>query len=90
MELNQGTQLIVKTFQVSEFAKEIQQLRKHGPLGSIQFYSISNDPNDPAALTPGHFLVGEPLTAQVDPSVNQSSTSVTSRWKVVSQIRHEF
>uniref|UniRef100_A0A1I8MWJ8 DUF5641 domain-containing protein n=1 Tax=Musca domestica TaxID=7370 RepID=A0A1I8MWJ8_MUSDO len=42
------------------------------------------------ALTPGHFLVEEPLTVQVDPSANQSTTSLTSRWKVVSQIRHEF
>ncbi|XP_058987609.1 uncharacterized protein LOC131806839 [Musca domestica] len=59
-------------------------------LNSRPLTPISDDPNDLAALTPGHFLVGEPLTAQVDPSANQWSTSLTSRWKVVSQIRHEF
>uniref|UniRef100_A0A1I8N0I0 Integrase catalytic domain-containing protein n=1 Tax=Musca domestica TaxID=7370 RepID=A0A1I8N0I0_MUSDO len=59
-------------------------------LNSRPLTPISDDPNYLAALTPGHFLVGEPLTAQVDPSANQSPTSLTSRWKVVSQIRHEF
>lgn len=55
-------------------------------LNSRPVTPISNDP----ALTPGHLLAGEPLAAQVDPSANQSSTSLTSRWKIVSLFRHEL
>lgn len=59
-------------------------------LNSRPLTPTSSDPNDLAALTPGHFLIGEPLTAQVDSRAVQSNNSLATRWKLVSQLKHEF
>ncbi|XP_075157775.1 uncharacterized protein LOC142231042 [Haematobia irritans] len=59
-------------------------------LNSRPLTPISSNPNDLTALTPGHFLIGEPLTAQIDARTNQPPTPLSKRWKLVSEIRHSF
>ncbi|XP_037952603.1 uncharacterized protein LOC119683069 [Teleopsis dalmanni] len=49
----------------------------------------SSDPNDLIALTPGHFLIGEPLTAMPENS-SVSSRSLPSCWKASAQIQQNF
>ncbi|XP_037931693.1 uncharacterized protein LOC119666487 [Teleopsis dalmanni] len=49
----------------------------------------SSDLNDLIALTPGHFLIGEPLTAMQETS-SVSSGSLPSRWKASAQIQQTF
>ncbi|XP_075163019.1 uncharacterized protein LOC142235641 [Haematobia irritans] len=59
-------------------------------LNSRSIAPLPNNPNDAAALTPGHFLIGEPLTAQVDITAQAISSTLAKRWELVSRIRHQF
>ena len=59
-------------------------------LNSRPLTPLSTNPNDLSALTPGHFLIGEPLTAQVDTSATHPITFLSKRWEHVSQLKHEF
>ena len=55
---------------------------------AILITPMSNDPNDLQALTPGHFLIGEPVTAINDTTlVNQS---LQKTWSKLKAIRYEF
>ena len=51
---------------------------------------MSADPNDLSALTPGHFLIGEPLTSTVDVNTEYTSRGLITRWELVSKIKHDF
>lgn len=55
-------------------------------LNSRPLYPLSADPNDLAALTPGHFLIGEPLISISDPSLLEVNTNRLSRWQNAQQI----
>ncbi|XP_076655135.1 uncharacterized protein LOC143360306 [Halictus rubicundus] len=59
-------------------------------LNSRPILPLSDDPEDPAALTPGHFLVGEPLLAIPEPSLEELSVSRLSRWQLVQQMQQHF
>ncbi|XP_075150685.1 uncharacterized protein LOC142224785 [Haematobia irritans] len=59
-------------------------------LNSRPIAPLPNDPNDAAALTPGHFLIGEPLTAQVDVTARATTSTLAKRWELVSRIKHQF
>ncbi|XP_075150831.1 uncharacterized protein LOC142224938 [Haematobia irritans] len=59
-------------------------------LNSRPIAPLPNNPNDAAALTPGHFLIGEPLTAQVDVTAQATSSTLAKRWELVSRIKHQF
>lgn len=59
-------------------------------LNSRPITPLSSDPNDLTALTPGHFLIGEPLTALVDPQSVPQSISLIRRWDLVNHIKKEF
>ncbi|XP_018367879.1 PREDICTED: uncharacterized protein LOC108764239 [Trachymyrmex cornetzi] len=59
-------------------------------LNSRPITPLSSDPNDLSYLTPGHFLVGDSLTAVPQQDVMYSPTSRLSRWQRVSQIFQHF
>lgn len=59
-------------------------------LNSRPLTPISQDPMDTTALTPGHFLIGEPLTSQTDPRSINSNPSLLTRWNLVSHLKQEF
>lgn len=61
-----------------------------GILNSRPLTPMSNDPADLTALTPGHFLIGEALTAQVDKRSENTKCNLLSHWKLVGQLKAEF
>lgn len=42
------------------------------------------------ALTPGHLLIGQPLTAQPEPNVLQLADDRLSRWKLITKMLQQF
>jgi hypothetical protein len=50
----------------------------------------STDPNDLRALTPGHFLVGRPLTTIPDPDITNIPCNRLARWQLIQQLVQHF
>ncbi|KAH0815109.1 hypothetical protein GEV33_007682 [Tenebrio molitor] len=59
-------------------------------LNSRPLCPLSNDPNDLSYLTPGHFLVGEPLNAPAEFDLTDVNIPRLSRWQHVERIRQHF
>ena len=59
-------------------------------LNSRPITAISSDPSDFNALTPGHFLIGEPLTTIVEPNLQKLKTGQLSRWQIVTARQQHF
>ena len=58
-------------------------------LNSRPLSAMSENPSEPVALTPGHFLVGNPLLAPAEPAINQTPISLVNRWhKMKSMTQH--
>ena len=54
-------------------------------LNSRPVTPLSDDPEDLSALTPGHFLIGEPLTTIPEPSLSEIPVSRLDRWQLIQQ-----
>ncbi|XP_029166200.1 uncharacterized protein LOC114937005 [Nylanderia fulva] len=52
-------------------------------LNSRPIATLSDDPSDLLALTPGHFLIGRPMTAVPEESVLAINKNRLSRWQLV-------
>jgi len=59
-------------------------------LNSRPLTPLSPDPGDLESLTPGHFLIGQPLLCVPEPNVSDNSSSLTSRWKLLHQCHQAF
>lgn len=59
-------------------------------LNSRPLQAMSDDPEDFAALTPGHFLVGSALNAVPEPSLTDEKLTRLSRWQLLQQQRDHF
>ncbi|GFT69740.1 integrase catalytic domain-containing protein [Trichonephila clavipes] len=59
-------------------------------LNSRPLTSISNDPNDPSALTSGHFIIGRPLTSIPELNYIDSNNSYLTRWQQIQKLVQQF
>jgi hypothetical protein len=59
-------------------------------LNSRPITPISTDPDDLSALTPGHFLIGAPLTSVPEPDLLEIKTNRLSRWEFLQQMTQAF
>ncbi|XP_058446192.1 uncharacterized protein LOC131427220 [Malaya genurostris] len=59
-------------------------------LNSRPLCSLSSNPESLEALTPGHFLVGQPLNMLPEPEVTHLKVNYLDRWKMVQRYTEEF
>jgi len=59
-------------------------------LNSRPLCAMSCDPADVTALTPGHFLIGQPLTAVQEPDITHLKINRLSRWQLTQQMKQHF
>ena len=59
-------------------------------LNSRPLTQLSTDPSDLGVLTPGHFLIGEPLTSVPDPDLTNIKLNRLSRWQLIQQLYQHF
>ncbi|XP_029158737.1 uncharacterized protein LOC114931013, partial [Nylanderia fulva] len=59
-------------------------------LNSRPLQPLSDDPEDVAALTPGHFLVGSALSAIPEPSLEREPSARLSRWQLLQNMKDHF
>lgn len=59
-------------------------------LNSRPMEPLSDDPDDLSALTPGHFLIGQPLTTLPEPNLQSINISRLSRWQLIQQQSQQF
>ena len=51
---------------------------------------MSSNPNDLTPLTPGHLLIGEPLTAPIEHPLQEIKVNRLTRWQRVEALRQHF
>ncbi|GJQ70755.1 hypothetical protein Trydic_g687 [Trypoxylus dichotomus] len=61
-----------------------------GILNSRPIFPMSSDPNDLNALTPGHFLIGRPITFLPQPNLLEVKENTLSRYQRLQQMSQHF
>ncbi|XP_075163386.1 uncharacterized protein LOC142236021 [Haematobia irritans] len=59
-------------------------------LNSRPLSPISPDPSYLVALTPGHFLIGSPILAPIDPNIRDTPMSISNRWERLKAIHQHL
>jgi hypothetical protein len=69
---------------LEEFLTVISEIE--GVLNSRPLTPLSSDFDDFETLTPGHFLIGRPITSLVEPHLTDISESHLNRWQKVTKL----
>ncbi|XP_050056095.1 uncharacterized protein LOC126549771 [Aphis gossypii] len=77
-----------QVFTVEEFTT--LAIRIEGILNSRPLTPISGDPNDLNALTPGHFLIGRPISAIPERELTMTPMNRLNRWQLIKQAQQSF
>lgn len=64
--------------------------RIEGILNSRPITPTSSDPNDLSALTPGHFLIGQPIQAIPHPDTTDIKINRLNRWQLIRQCHESY
>lgn len=59
-------------------------------LNSRPLTPLSSDPNDPIAITPGHFLIGDSLTNLRGPDYTSTPSNRLSTWEHIQKVKQHF
>jgi len=59
-------------------------------LNSRPLIALSSEPNDPSYLSPGHFLIGAPLTSLPEPDFTSTTINSLSRWQRVQRFNQQL
>lgn len=77
-----------QVFTMEEFTTLIYRIE--GILNSRPLTPISSDPSDLEALSPGHFLIGQPIMSLPDTDVRDVPMNRLNRWQLVKQTQQSF
>lgn len=71
--------------QFNTFVIEVEAILNSRPLTPL-----SSDPNDPSVLTPGHFLIGDALTALPEAGFVATPANRLSYWQHLQKVKRDF
>ena len=71
--------------QFNTFVIEVEAILNSRPLTPL-----SCDSNDPIALTPGHFLIGNSLTSLPETDFKATATNRLSNWQHIQKVKQDF
>ncbi|CAK1594516.1 unnamed protein product [Parnassius mnemosyne] len=72
--------------EMTTFLNQVEACLNSRPISVINF----TDPGEPLPLTPGHFLIGEPIINVPDKNYKSSNVSYLTRWQFVQRMLQSF